>query len=159
MPADLGEHHVGGRVAGVQRRRGPDGEREEEVRARGVTEIPLRHGPRDVGLAVADRLLGVPLGRVREGGVGLTTAFGRPVVPPENSSTAPALTTAAELEDAEQRAGVLSAVGQREEHALLLAHAQSPQRVAEPVGEPVDLGVGEVAVRQPVARPGRRAFA
>jgi hypothetical protein len=54
----------------------PAAKREEQVRAGGIPEVELRHGERDVALAVADHAVAVERGRVRERAVRLDDCFG-----------------------------------------------------------------------------------
>ena len=63
----------------------------------------------------------------------------------------------ADLENAEEGAGVLGRVGEGEKDPFLLADPEAEEGVPEAVGQPVDVGVGQLPVGQaqgdPLASP------
>ncbi len=58
-----------------------------------------------------------------------------------------------DLEDPEQRGGVLGRVGQRQDDPLLLADAEVAQQGPELAGQPVEFGVGQLPRRRAAAPP------
>ena len=75
---DAVEERIGRAPLRPERRRSADGEGEQQVGARGVPEVQLGDGERDVVLAHPEHALAITLRRVGEGPVRLENRFGPP---------------------------------------------------------------------------------